>query len=103
MRLTDALVTNAMSKQGFSCGPDDDISRAKQLMRERQVRRLAVVDNERRLISIVSLNDIAREGQREESGHAARQVTDAEIARADGGGLRSEHQGRWNNDSEEQR
>jgi CBS domain-containing protein len=60
--LTGLLVTSAMSKQVFSCAPDDDIAAAEKLMREKQVRRLAVIDAQGRLAGIISLNDIAREG-----------------------------------------
>ena len=63
--LMGSLVTSAMSKQVFSCAPDDDIASAEKLMREKQVRRLAVIDAQGRLAGIISLNDIAREGERE--------------------------------------
>jgi CBS domain-containing protein len=79
--LTGAPVTSAMSKQVFSCRPDDDVSTAEEIMREKQVRRLTVLDSQNRLVGIISLNDIAREGERELSGKVARQVTDTEITR----------------------
>jgi CBS domain-containing protein len=79
--LTGALVTSAMSKQVFCCRPDDDVSAAEEIMRDKQVRRLPVLDGQSRLVGIISLNDIAREGERELEGKAARQVTDAEITR----------------------
>jgi CBS domain-containing protein len=49
MQAPDSVVT---------CGPDDPVSRALDLMRERQVRRLPVVENGA-LTGIVSLNDLA--------------------------------------------
>ena len=79
--LSGALVTSAMSKQVFNCRPDDDVSTAEEIMREKQVRRLPVVDSHNRMVGIISLNDIAREGERELSGKVARQVTDTEITR----------------------
>jgi len=79
--LTGSLVTSAMSKQVFSCASDDDIASAEKLMREKQVRRLAVIDAQGRLAGIISLNDIAREGEREAEMKKAREVSDAEIAR----------------------
>lgn len=78
--LTGALVTSAMSKELFSCAPDDDVAFAEKLMREKQVRRLPVIDAGGRLVGILSLNDIAREAQREAEAKKAREVTDAEIA-----------------------
>ncbi|MGO9060268.1 MAG: CBS domain-containing protein [Candidatus Binataceae bacterium] len=79
--LTGSLVTSAMSKQVFCCKVDDDVAAAEQIMRDKQVRRLPVVDAQNHLVGIISLNDIAREGEREQSAKAARQVTDAEITR----------------------
>ncbi len=79
--LTGSLVTSAMSKQVFSCAPDDDIASAEKSMREKQVRRLAVIDTQGRLAGIISLNDIAREGERETEFKKTREVSDAEIAR----------------------
>jgi CBS domain-containing protein len=79
--LSGSLVTSAMSKQVFSCAPDDDIAFAEKLMREKQVRRLAVIDAQGRLAGIISLNDIAREGERETELKKTREVSDAEIAR----------------------
>ena len=54
---------------------------AEKLMREKQVRRLAVIDAQGRLTGIISLNDIAREGERETELKKTREVSDAEIAR----------------------
>ncbi len=79
--LTASLVTSAMSKQVFCCKADDDIATAEEIMREKQLRRLPVVDAQDHLVGVISLNDIAREGERELSGKAARQVSDAEITR----------------------
>jgi len=79
--LTGSLVTSAMSKEVFSCTPDKDIAEAEKLMREKQIRRLPVIDAQRRVIGIISLNDIAREGEREAEMKKTREVSDAEIAR----------------------
>jgi CBS domain-containing protein len=60
--LHELPVALAMSASVVTCRPDDDISRVEGLMRQHQLRRLAVVDEERRLIGIVSLNDLAVKG-----------------------------------------
>jgi CBS domain-containing protein len=73
-------VTSAMSKQVFACAPDDEVAVAEKLMRDRQVRRLPVLDGQGRLAGIISLNDIARQGAHEAELKKAREVTDAEIA-----------------------
>ena len=74
--LAGSLVTTAMSKDVFFCAPDDEAAVAQKLMREKQVRRLPVIDAQGRLAGIISLSDIARHAQRE-----ARAATDAEITR----------------------
>jgi CBS domain-containing protein len=79
--LTESLVTSAMSKQVCSCAPDDDIATAEKLMREKQVRRLPVIDTQGHLVGIVSLNDMAREASREAEMKKAREVSDAQITR----------------------
>ncbi len=42
--LTGALVTSAMSKEVFSCAPQDDVAAAEKLMKQNQVHRLLVLD-----------------------------------------------------------
>ena len=79
VRLTGALVTSAMSKQVFSCGPEDDLAAAEQLMKQNQVHRLLVLDAGGHPVGVISLNDIVREGAREAEARTARQVSDAEI------------------------
>ena len=77
--LTGALVTSAMSKEVFSCAPEDDVAEAEKLMKQNQIHRLLVLDAERHPVGVISLNDIAREGAREAETRTARQVSDAEI------------------------
>jgi CBS domain-containing protein len=52
-------VRDAMAKEIFSCREEDDESAVHATMREHQVRRLPVVDDEGRLHGIVTLNDLA--------------------------------------------
>jgi CBS domain-containing protein len=58
--LSDALVESAMSKGARTCSPDDDLGRAEDIMRESQVRRLPVVDEQGVLVGLLSLGDVAR-------------------------------------------
>lgn len=74
--LRELPVTSAMSKRVFSCAPDDDIAAAEKVMREKQVRRLPVVDPRGRLAGFISVSDIARWTQQQ-----ARAATDAEFTR----------------------
>ena len=78
--LTGALVTSAMSKEVFSCTPEDDIAAAEKLMKEKQIHRLLVLDAKGHPAGVISLNDIALEAAREAEMKKARQVSDTEIA-----------------------
>jgi CBS domain-containing protein len=62
--VTGTPVQEVCSAEVVAVSPDDDVDRAVQLMRERAVRRLPVVE-ENRPVGIVSLGDLAVEGDRE--------------------------------------
>ena len=65
-----ACVSDIMSPEVTCCTADQDSDDAKRLMGDHQIRRLPVVDADRRLVGIVSLGDLAlREG-----GHIDRAV-----------------------------
>jgi CBS domain-containing protein len=77
--LSDIPVSVAMSKALFSCRVDDALIEAEETMRSRQVRRLPVLDANGGLAGIVSLNDLAREAQRE-VGRKGRELTGQEVS-----------------------
>lgn len=58
--LWGASVASVMSKEPFTCSPEDDVGDVERLMRERQVRRVPVVNGARELLGIVTLGDLAR-------------------------------------------
>lgn len=53
-------VESAMAKVVYSCRPDETIESAEETMRERQIRRVPVVDDAGHPIGMLSLNDLAR-------------------------------------------
>jgi CBS domain-containing protein len=53
-------VANAMSKELVTCSPQDSVGTAESLMQTHKIRRVPVVDAERRLLGIIALADIAR-------------------------------------------
>jgi len=55
--------------------PDEDLDRALQLLAERQVRRLPVVEGER-LVGIVAQADIARHGDDARTGEVVEQISE---------------------------
>jgi CBS domain-containing protein len=63
--LSTIPVSTAMASRVVCCHANDGISQAEALMRDHRVRRLPVLDKHERLAGIISINDIARETQRE--------------------------------------
>ncbi len=58
----DTPVRDVMSEEVLYCFDDQDVKEIARNMGEQQVRRLPVVNRSKRLVGIVSLADIAREG-----------------------------------------
>lgn len=54
-----ATVRDAMTPNPASCREDDDVDQALKLMKERQVRRMPIVDAEGRLAGIIAQADVA--------------------------------------------
>ena len=53
-------ITTAMARDVAAAHADDGIEQVEELMRNKQVRRVPVLDGESRLIGLVSMNDLAR-------------------------------------------
>jgi CBS domain-containing protein len=68
-------VKEAMTPGVVYCFDDDEIRTAADLMREKKVRRLIVLNREKRLVGIVSLGDIAVEGDDRIAGKALEGVS----------------------------
>jgi CBS-domain-containing membrane protein len=62
-RPSEAEVAEAMRTEVWSCAPEDTAAQALAMMRLHHVRRLPVVDENERLVGIVSLDDIALEAK----------------------------------------
>jgi len=56
--LRDIFVSEAMSREIFTCHPEDAVSQVLETMKRRRIRHLPVVDAEGRLVGIVSLTDV---------------------------------------------
>ena len=76
--LSEIGVADSMSRELFSCSPDDNVSVAERLMQSRQIRRLPVLDKEGRLVGILSLADIVRCSER--AGRGVSDVSSSEVA-----------------------
>ena len=66
----DTKVRDLMTPDVKYCFDDDDIEDVTRNMGEIQVRRLPVVNRDKRLVGIISLGDIARTHEDEEAGEA---------------------------------
>lgn len=66
----DAQVSAVMSADVKYCHDDDDSAAVLKNMGEIQVRRLPVLDRDKRLVGIVSLADLVAAGQTEKAGEA---------------------------------
>ncbi len=81
--LSGTSVASAMAREVQTCEPGETIAAALKKMKANRVRRLPVIDEDERLIGIISLNDVAREGERErEAKLKKRALKDSEIAQA---------------------
>lgn len=53
-------VSLAMSRSLHSCLPEHDVTTAEQMMRANQIRRLPVLDADKRIVGMISIADIVR-------------------------------------------
>jgi CBS domain-containing protein len=72
-------VSEAMSRDLRWCGPEDSLADAEQVMRRHQVRRIPIVDRDRRPVGMLSLADIVRATDRHK-GRAPHDVAPEEVA-----------------------
>jgi CBS domain-containing protein len=78
-RLNDMSVSSAMSRDVFTCQPDDNVTAAGEVLRMHRIRRLPVVDKSGVLVGLLSLNDIACEAQHERRQKGKRLITMDEV------------------------
>jgi CBS domain-containing protein len=73
----ETQVRDIMTPDIVFCFEDQDISEAANLMEEKQIRRLAVLNRDKRLVGIVSLGDLAvKSGDDRLSGEALERVSE---------------------------
>jgi CBS domain-containing protein len=69
-------VSAVMSSEARWCFEDDAVQDASGKMRQMQIRRMPVVDKERRLVGIVSLGDLATKGETDTAGEALKKISE---------------------------
>ncbi len=65
--LTNLTAKDVMTKSIESCGISDTITKAADLMKSKQVRRLVVLDDNKAPVGIISLGDVATSASKEEA------------------------------------
>jgi len=72
-----AKVSDICSDDVVTCGPEMSTAEAAELMSEHQVRRIQVVDDDEKLVGIVSLGDLAvKEGRDSRMGETLEQISE---------------------------
>lgn len=56
----DSKVNDVMTPAPTSCSPEDDVDQVERIMMDRQVRRVPVVDADRRVVGMIAQADLAR-------------------------------------------
>jgi len=69
-------VQDVMSEDVIYCFEDQDVDTAAQLMEEHRIRRLPVLDGDRRLVGIVSLGDLAIRANKDPATGVLREVSE---------------------------
>lgn len=69
-RELDEEVSEIMTEEVIGCSPSDDISRAQEIMSKQRVSRVMCLDDDGKLLGVISLADLARS----ERGQAAKAV-----------------------------
>jgi CBS domain-containing protein len=64
---TKTQVREVMTPEVIYCFEDQDVSEAAKLMQEKQIRRLPILNREKRLVGIVSLGDLAVHSREEKA------------------------------------
>ena len=66
---------DAMSPGILYCFADDSVETVLENMGDQQIRRLPVVDRDKRLVGVVSLGDLALSGKRKAAGEALQEIS----------------------------
>ena len=74
--LQDLRVQDVMSSDVKTVPWDADVKEASQIMADSQIRRLIVVDPQMKPVGIISLGDLATEGDEEQAGQALQDISE---------------------------
>lgn len=71
-------VGDVMTREVVSCRPGDDLHKAESLMGEHQKSRIVCVDDQGRLVGVISLSDVAQRDEGARAGETLKLVTERE-------------------------
>lgn len=81
MDVSVMLGRDLMTSPAIYCFEDQDVSEAARIMAENQIRRLVVLSREdKRLVGVISLGDLARTGTTDISGKVLQKVSEPEVS-----------------------
>jgi len=69
-------VRDVASKQVVTIDPQQDLDEALRIMAKHQVRRLAVVEEDGKLVGVVAQADVAREGDEKQTGKLVEEISE---------------------------
>jgi CBS domain-containing protein len=73
-----APVREIMSQQVFYCYEDDDVEKVGRYMQEKEVRRMLILNRQKRLVGVVSIGDLAKaSGEKELAGETLGHIAEA--------------------------
>jgi CBS domain-containing protein len=72
-------VADVASKQVVTIDPQQDLQEALRIMGKHQVRRLAVVEEDGKLVGVVAQADIAREGDDKQTGELVEEISNRRV------------------------
>ncbi|MBN1208755.1 MAG: CBS domain-containing protein [Myxococcaceae bacterium] len=72
------FVEDIMTREVVACRPQDDIQKAQQLMAQKHKSRIMCLDEGGRLVGIISLSDIAQQGDAARALETLRQISERE-------------------------
>jgi CBS domain-containing protein len=73
-----APVREIMTQQAFYCYEDDDIEKVGRYMQEKEVRRMLILNRQKRLIGVISIGDLAKtSGEKQLAGETLGHIAEA--------------------------
>ena len=71
------LVSEIMTQELFYCFEDEDVERVARYMQEKEVRRMVILNRQKRLVGVVSVGDIARTLEKRLAGETLGEIAEA--------------------------